>query len=162
MGLLTSFFPVKTDPRLGELRYAFGKWTSRDAKIFGESAVPLRLPGDRSGPSPHALRVLKQTEEAFEELKQEIATKLFELYENLADGADLTELSEELGHPFPKLGAASQVWQHVKLKRVWIGAYGKANDIELAWFADWEVEHTAGAVMREGKLVDFSASVGPW
>ena len=162
MGLLTSFFPTKSDPRLGEMRFAFGKWTSKNAKVLVASGVAVKLPGDRSGPSGKALHMLEQTEAAFEKLKIEIAPKLFELYQNLAEAADVAELSEELGHAFPKIDSPSDVWAHVKLKRVWICAYGNTNDIELAWFPDWEVEHTAGAVIREGKLVDFSASVGPW
>jgi hypothetical protein len=97
MGVLCIFFPTKSDPRLGELRYAFGKWTSNNAKVFGESGVPLRIPGDRSGPSQVALRILEQTEVAYETLKLEIEPKLFELYQNLADGADAAQLSEELG-----------------------------------------------------------------
>ena len=36
------------------------------------------------------------------------------------------------------------------------------SDVELAYTASWEVEHTAGALIRDGQLIEFSASVGPW
>ena len=162
MGLLSAFFPTKTDSRLGELHYGFGKWTSTNARAFGKSMVPLRIFGDRSGPSPAALEVLQSAEAAYETLKPQIADKLFELYQNIAHSAPASQLSEELGYPFPKLHTPDDVWEKVRLKRVWVGAYGKANDVELAWSASWELEHTAGAIIRAGELVEFSASVGPW
>src|SRR5687767_4529928 len=122
MGLLSAIFPTKTDPRLGDLHYGFGKWTSSNARLFAKSMLPLRIPGDRSGPSPAALEVLKSTEAAYDNLKPEIAAKLFELYQNIAQSAPATQLSEELGYPFPKLHSPDDVWDHVRLIRVWVGA----------------------------------------
>ena len=162
MGLLSAIFPTKNDTRLGDLRYAFGKWTSSNARVFGKPMLPLRIPGDRSGPTQAALEVLKSAEAAYADLQPQIAVKLFELYQNIAQSAPASQLSEELGYPFPKLLAADEVWNHARLKRAWVGAYGKASDVELAYSASWEVEHTAGALIRDSQLIEFSASVGPW
>ena len=162
MGLLSAIFPTKTDTRLGDLRYGFGKWTSSNARLFGKSMVPLRIGGDRSGPSPAALEALRSAEAAYADLQPQVAARLFELYQNIAQSAPAAQLSEELGYPFPKLLSVDEVWNHVRLTRVWVGAYGKPTDVELAYSASWEVEHTAGALIRDGQLAEFSASVGPW
>ena len=162
MGLLSAIFPTKTDSRLGDLHYGFGKWTSSNARLFGKPMLPVKIPGDRSGPSQAALDVLKNAEAVYETLQPQIASQLFELYQNIAQSAPASQLSEQLGYPFPKLLAAEEVWNHVRLKRVWVGAYGKPTDIELAYTASWEIEHTAGALIRDGQLIEFSASVGPW
>jgi hypothetical protein len=162
MGLLSAIFPTKSDTRLGDLHYAFGKWTSTNARLFGRPMLPLRIPGDRSGPSQTAQEALERAEAVYASLQPQIAEKLFELYQNIAQSAPSSQLSEELGYPFPKLLSADEVWNHVRLKRVWVGAYGAPNDVELAYSASWELEHTAGALIRDGQLVEFCASVGPW
>lgn len=165
MGLITFLFPKFKDENLGEFRYSFGKWTANKANVFGMPEVRVRIPGRRSGPDSSSLELLRELGGNYKKLQAQIAPHLFELYTNLTssmDEASRVEFEEQLGSPLPTISSHSNVWPHVKLVRVWVNAYGKDKDIELAYWPSWEIEHTAGAVIRDGQVIEFSASVGPW
>ena len=59
---------------------------------------------------------------------------------------------------FGELRWSRDLWPHIKLVGVWVGAHGKSDDVELAP-TGWDREHTIGVTVSGGQITDFCASI---
>lgn len=148
--------PVLTDVRLGELRFARGRWTSHTARCFGETGLELRIRGNSLGIAPDARQLLESLESRYAVIKTQALPRFQEHYEPYA------EAIEELEDLVRSIRTPEDLWSHIKLVRVWVGAYGKAGEVELAYTTAWDCEHTIGVTVSDGRVTDFCGSVqGP-
>ena len=145
--------PRINDSRLGELRFARGRWTSHDASCFGEIDVELRIPGNSQGIAPEARQLLESAESQYAAIKGQALPRFQEHYEPYA------EALEELRDLVRSIRKPEDLWAHTKLVRVWLGAYEKVGEIELAYRTAWDREHTIGVTVSGGRVVDFCGSV---
>jgi hypothetical protein len=118
------------DPALGELERRRGRWR-RDMEL-GFETVPLVLAGGRSGPDPQAVAVAR------------------------ASVGRLPAWRELVGPALEEHRDAPFTWDEV------ISAYvfaGKDGLVEWGLRVAWDEEHTLGARMRDGELVELNGSV---
>ena len=118
------------DPALGELVRARGRW--RREMELGYETVPLVLAGGRSGPDPEAVAAARAS------VGQLMA------WRSLVE----PELGEHRGAPF--------TWDEVRTAYV---LASKDGVIEWGLHVAWDEEHTLGARMRGGELVELNGSV---
>jgi len=152
--------PRLQDPRLGTLRYARGRWTSDAAACFGQRDVALRIPGSRSAIASDARELLEGLERQYGVIRAQMLPYLQEHYAPYAENAD--ELSEKAVKVIGAIREPEDLWGHITLVRVWVGARGLPGSVELAYETAWDIEHTIGVTISGAKIADFCGSVGPW
>lgn len=118
------------DPALGELVRSRGRW--RREMELGYETVPLVLAGGRSGPDPGAVTIARGS------VGQLLAWRA------LVEPA----LRDHRGGPFG--------WDEVRTAYV---AAGKDGIVEWGLHVGWDEEHTLGARIRDGELVELNGSV---
>ena len=152
MGLLDFLKPVepRQHPRLGALRYGSGRWRGALALQESKEEVALLIPGGRGGPDPGALGVAERVAEWWGRAKTAVAQELFEHYSN----------GKEAGLPeIAGLAGPADVWRHVRLSSVQIAPFKAVNEALVALHTEWDEEHTLGAHLREGSLVELNGSI---
>jgi len=159
---LSTFFrrPRLVDPRLGELRFGRGRWTSAGASCFGETNVKLSIPGTSQGISPDARHLLESVERQYSDIKTQALAHIQDHYEPYAEMVE--DLDENAAAVVRSIRTPTDLWSHLTLVRVWVGAYGNAGDVELAYETEWDVEHTIGLTLSGGRVTRLCGSVGPW
>ena len=147
------------DSQLGEFLRSRGYW--RGLIILGDSScVQLVISGTRYEPDEKALRVAHGLVNQFPLWKPVIERALFEHYLPYAEGFATGELPQP-SEPFPKLGAASQVWPHVSLVFVSVTPLDGSLTTEFGYTTAWDNEHTLGARFQGTKFLELCGSVVP-
>lgn len=151
MGLLDFLKPVEpqTHPRLGSLRFGSGHWRGSIALADSKDVV-LLVPGGRGGPDPAALGTAERVAEWWAGARGSVAKELYEHYSNGRDGG----LAEIEG-----LASPDAVWRHVRITSVRIAPYKAPNEALVALHTEWDEEHTLGAHLRDGSLVELNGSI---
>jgi len=150
-------FPRLSHDMLGSMRFAWGRWTGNHASLFGHQDVRVRVPGTRRDVSSRVRPLLEQVASAYPQLKQELLTELYEEFDSAR-----YELGNDLPDAIRTTTDSAALWPHVTLVRVWVDAYNVREDVELAYRLAWDVEHTRGITVRDGKLHDYCFSVAGW
>jgi hypothetical protein len=150
-------FPRLHDKALGPIRYAWGRWTGDDAALFGHQHVRVRAPGTRQGLGAHVRPLLAQVAAAYPHLRGELLSELYSEFDSARES-----LGDEIPEDIRSTTAPLALWPHVTLARVWVGAYGIPEDVELAYRLAWDVEHTRGLTIADGALKDYCGSVASW
>lgn len=159
---LLSIFKKQTinHDKFGQLSYGFGKWKGKSAKLLQHEAVILIIPGDKTGPSAVAIKQLEQLEQNYSDMMEKLASTLYEEHymagKEAFDSGELEGLVED----YPTIDSPADIWPFVKVARVWVDAYGKHGQIEVAFLVDWDEEHSLGFTFEDCKVVDFCGSVG--
>jgi hypothetical protein len=135
------------DPVLGRLERSRGYWRGRVAlPTVGDTA--LAIEGGRSGPSEEHLAAVRGLGPVYERLRQSIASALAEHRAN-----DETQSPHD----------PAQIWEHVTTLGVaverWSGLSTTAPAVVVNYRTDWDEEHTLGAVIHDGALVELNGSV---
>jgi hypothetical protein len=113
----------------------------------------LRIPGNSQGIAPDARQLLESLESRYAVIKAQALPRFHEHYEPYAEALDeLEDLVRSVRTP-------EDLWSHVKLVRVWVGAYGKPGEVELAYRTAWDCEHTVGVTVSDSCVIDFCGSV---
>jgi hypothetical protein len=152
VGLFES--PTFADPQLGEFRRSRGRW--RGTLPLGEATVPLVLAGSHEAPDADSLTLARTIPPAFPVWRADIAQALFEHYEPYVESLGAGE-AEEPG--MPRIDAAPAVWPHTRAEYVQVARLDGALTIEIGYRVDWDEEHTLGARLREGRLIELNGSV---
>jgi hypothetical protein len=147
-----------SDPQLGELVRSRGNW--RGSISLGGSSASLIISGSRNEPSAEAIHTARSLIHQFPTWKSVIENTLFEHYTPYAEALEAGELAPP-SEPFPRLGAADQVWPHITLIFVSVSPLDGKLTTELGYVTAWDEEHTLGARFQEGKIVELCASVVP-
>jgi hypothetical protein len=128
------------DPHLGDLVRRRGMW--RGQLVLGPGQpVPLAIPGDRHVPEPDALDLARSTPAAFAANRAAILEALAEHREPYLDEAGPAPAPE----PEPVYAAIVEL--------------DGGLTIELGYRTTWDEEHTLGARLRDGQLVELNGSV---
>ncbi len=147
------------DPQLGVLRRSGGVW--RGTLVLDQAAtVPLAVSGTRTGPDPHALRLACSIPSEYVSWRPAIERALLEHYSPYAEAVAAGEL-----HPpasgLPAIEAPSVVWAHTVAEFVQVAPLSGQLTVEIGYRVAWDEEHTLGARLRGGQLVELCGSVIP-
>jgi hypothetical protein len=143
------------DPQLGEFRRSSGMWRGR--LLLGDARVPLVVSGSRAAPDPKALNVARSISSDFPSWRATIARALFEHYSPYAEAiaAGEAEPLQEL----PAIDGPAAVWPHTTADFVQVSPLSGQLTIEIGYRVGWDEEHTLGARLRDGQLVELCGSV---
>lgn len=135
-----------TDPDLGDLVRRRGAWRGELA-ITGDHLVPLAVAGGRQGPDAAALALARTIPSTFADRRADIRAALADhrapYLEEAADEGDL----DVGGDPDPEPVYAAVIVLRGDLT------------VELGYRVAWDEEHTLGARIRDGRLVELNGSV---
>lgn len=132
------------DPELGEFRRARGLW--RGTLSLNGDPIPLALSGPRAGPDLAAVEVAREIASGYPSWRPAIETALFEHYEPYAEEG-------------VTIGAAADVSSHANVVFVSVTPLDGQPVVEIGYEVAWDEEHTLGARIRDGQLLELSGSV---
>ena len=147
------------DEQLGELRRSGGAWRGTLA-LDGTVSVPLVVSGSRTAPDPAALRVARAVPSALPAWRPMIERALFEHDTPYAEAV----AAGETAPPAPRLPAIAEapaVWPHTSMAFVRVAPLDGQLTVEIGCRVAWDAEHTLGARLRNGHLVELNGSVLP-
>lgn len=132
------------DPDLGEFRRARGLW--RGTLSLDGDRVPLALSGPRAGPDVATVEVARGIESGYLSWRPAIETALFEHYEPYAEDS-------------VAISGPADVWSHANIVFVSVTPLSGQPVVEIGYEVAWDEEHTLGARLRDGQLLELSGSV---
>lgn len=145
------------DAQLGEFVRSRGHWRG-SLTLDANSVAPLVLTGDRSQPDPQALSLARELPQLAQRLRPAIAEALFEHYQPYAEAVADGEPPAASGG-LPLITSPVKVWPHVSLLFVSVTPLDGALTAELGFSVAWDEEHTLGARLRDGRLLELCGSV---
>jgi hypothetical protein len=153
VGLLDFLAPAPFDDGvLGTLRRSWLSWRGAIELDRGRP-VPLVISGSRSSPASAALDLARHLPQEYPKLKPAIGQALLDHIEPARD------LPDEVGLALPPSGDAEAVWRSVTPVHVLIAPVEGTFTVEIGLRADWDEEHTLGALLRDWRLVGLNGSV---
>lgn len=129
------------DPELGSLVRSRRVWRGV-IHLHPHGAIPLVLPGSRSQPEVDALALARTIPAEFVRCRAAIADALAE-HRATALGTGVSPRVDRQPPP-----SSAQV----------IDLDGRLT-IQLAYRVDWDDDHTLGATLREGRLIELNGSI---
>lgn len=144
--------PPFADPSLGGFTRKRGAW--RGTITLAGRAVPLVLAGGKSAPDVAALERARTLAADYPAWRDTIAAALFEHYEPYAglgdDDSDFASVA---------IASAAAIWPHATLQYALLAPFEGELTCELGYEVAWDPEHTLGARLRDGVLVELNGSV---
>ncbi len=150
--------PPFSDALLGELRRTGGIW--RGMVGLGEVSVPLAVHGPRSSPDPQALEIARAVPSSYPVWRELIAAEMFEHYAPYAEAVAAGDL-EPPGQGLPRVTQPEEVWPHTSVEFVAVIPLDGELIVEIGYRVAWDEEHTLGARLRNGRLIELNGSVLP-
>ena len=153
---MRGFFESKPfrDQQLGTLERRHGKWVGM-VTLPPHGQVELRVAGDRAAPDAASLRLAADASAQFSAVHGELASQLLEHYLPYQDAWQCNDL-ENRG---VELSVPEDVWAHVLVPSIEVDARRVESPIEFRLEVGWDQEHTLGALVRDGTLVELNGSV---
>ena len=143
------------DQELGELVRSRGMW--RGTLRLESEVVPLVLVGGRGAPEAAAVATARDVPGQLSSWRAAIQRALFEHYEPYAAALAAGDLSPE-EEALPSIASPADVWLHVSLEYVSVAPLHGSLITELGYAAAWDLEHTLGARIERGRLVELCGS----
>ena len=150
--------PPFKDPILGDLARSRGFWRGRMS--VGGVRVPLAVAGARSAPDASALVAAREVPTQYPSWRKAIERALYEHYEPYAEALAAGGLLPS-SEPFPKIASPSEVWPHVTVVFVSVAPLCGVLTTEVGYTVAWDEEHTLGARLHAGALVELNGSTLP-
>lgn len=145
------------DPQLGELYRSRGVWRGT-LKVEAGPPVPLVLSGSRAGPDAEALRIARSVPSNYASWRPAVERELFDHYSPYAAAVAARELDAPSAG-LPHIDVPSSVWLHTTLVFVRVTPLSGVLTIEIGYRVVWDEEHTLGARIRDGQLLELCGSV---
>lgn len=145
------------DPHLGTLERRSGRWIGAIG-LPTHGVVELRVAGDRRTPHAASIRLAAEASAQYAAVRVDLARELLAHYEPYRD-------AWRRGGPgvpgvgFPHLDAPDDVWAHVRVASIDVDSRRAVSPIEFRLEVSWDQEHTLGALLRDGRLVELNGSV---
>lgn len=130
-----------SDPELGAFTRARGVW--RGSIVLGGETVPLALEGDGTAPDAAALTAARQAAAWFAAVRPALEAALRDHREPYADDV------------LP----ADELWEQTHVQFVSATRMQGAMTVEVGLSVEWDEDHTLGARLRDGALVELNGSV---
>ena len=144
-----------TDELLGELRRSSGAW--RGAINLGASAVPLVLTGTREAPNTEALAIARTVPSQYTQWQQLIESAMFQHYLPYAEAVAAGEPGPIDG--LPQITQPQEVWPYAFPEYVSVTKLDGQLGVEIGYRVVWDDEHTLGARLQGGRLIELNGSV---
>lgn len=149
--------PPFSDATLGEFQRKNGVW--RGSISLGDTKAPLALPGPRAAPDAAALEVARAIPSAYPGWRERIASAMLDHYRPYAEAVAAGELEPPEGG-LPRISQAQEVWSYTSVEFVAVITLDRnPGCIEIGYRVAWDEEHTLGARLRDGHLVELNGSV---
>jgi len=145
------------DPQLGEFRRSRGAWRG-SITLGGAAPVPFVLSGGRTAPDGEALRIARFVPSEYGAWRPKIEGELLEHLIPYAEAVTAGEFDPP-PHGLPELGTPSSVWPHTTLVYVQVSPLDGVLTVEIGYRVTWDEEHTLGARLRGGQLLELCGSV---
>lgn len=145
------------DLQLGELRRSRGAWRGQ-INLGTGAPVPLVVAGSRQAPDTAALGIAHAIASALPGWQPSIAAALLEHYRPYAEAVAAGE-EEPPAAGLPTIEQADDVWPHVSVTHVAVMPLDGVLTTEIGYRTAWDEEHTLGARLRDGQLVELNGSV---
>lgn len=150
--------PSFSDALLGQFRRKGGIW--RGDIDLGEAKVPLALPGPCSAPDPKALEIARAVPSTYPQWRGLIAAAMLEHYTPYAEAVAAGAISPPQ-EALPRVTKPDEVWPHTSVEFVAVLSLDGELTVEIGYRVAWDEEHTLGARLRSGRLIELSGSVLP-
>jgi hypothetical protein len=144
------------DFKLGTFVRKGGKWWGH-IQLADQGKMSVALSGDRNKPHESALRAAHQFPPLYSALSSAIQNALFEHYEPYLQAYEDGEYAP--GVKFPRLKNDPTLWKHVRMAGLSIDSQSSGVLTEIAYETDWDMEHTLGARISDGRLVELNGSI---
>ncbi|MGB7981108.1 MAG: hypothetical protein WCF36_09990 [Candidatus Nanopelagicales bacterium] len=153
---MLGFFESKPfrDQQLGTFDRRHGKWIG-SITLPPHGQVELRVAGDRAGPDAASLLLAAHASAQFSAVRAELACQLLEHYLPYQDAWQRNDLENQ----GVALSVPEEVWAHVLVASIDVDARRVDSPIEFRLDVGWDQEHTLGAFVRDGRLVELNGSV---
>jgi hypothetical protein len=145
------------DPVLGAFHRSGGAWRGI-ITLPPASSVPLILTGSRSTPDAEALRLARTIVDGFPRWRPEIERALLDHLAPYADSVAAGELDPPSAG-WPAVTDPSEVWDHVTTLFVHVAPLGGVLTVEIGYAVAWDEEHTLGARVQNGTLLELCGSI---
>jgi len=145
------------DAQFGEFRRSRGAWRGT-LTLEGVGSVPLVLSGDRAAPAADALCIARTIPSGYASWRPMIERELFEHYSPYAEAA-AEEAASSTPSEFPRIDSAASVWPHTAIRYVQVSPLSGELTIEIGYRVAWDEEHTLGARLRDGRMLELCGSV---
>jgi hypothetical protein len=116
------------------------------------------LAGSRSAPDPAALSVARSIPTDFPSWRAEIEQALFDHYSPYAEAVAGGE-EPAPSNGLPSIEAPRDVWAHSTAEYILIAPLFGHLAAEIGYRVAWDEEHTLGARIRDGSLIELCGSV---
>ncbi len=143
------------DDALGTFERSGGLWVGQ-LMLAPHGRVTLRLAGDRKAPHPEALAAARALPARYATALPVIAAALFE---HLEPYRDAEAAGDDADCDLSAIAAAADVWPRVEVPYVTVDPSVRGFDAEVAYRVPWDEEHTLGARLSAGALVELCGSV---
>lgn len=148
--------PKIIDPVLGTLVRSRGFWRGT-LMIDHYGEVPIALVGGRAAPERDALIAARSASVEFQNWRARIERSLFEHYQAYADANRAEEMSP-VSESFQAITSSSELWPNVSIEFLLVSPLDGLLTIELGIRVGWDEEHTVGARIRSGELMELCGS----
>jgi hypothetical protein len=145
------------DQELGTFHRSSGYWKGV-IRLPRQERVPLLISGNAIAPEAELLALVRDLPSKLSALTQPIQHGLFEHYEPYRDSWKRGEMAERKDS-FPDIQSEAGIWQHVSVAHVLVESVERVVTIEIGYTVGWDEEHTVGAQIRNGELINLCGSV---
>lgn len=150
--------PLFSDNQLGELCRKADFW--RGTVRLGGVSVPLVVHGPRLSPDPQALEIARTVASSYLDWHVFIAASLFEHYAPYAEALAAAEVKQP-AERLPRIARPGEVWPHTSVAFAAVVPLEGGLGVEIGYRVAWDEDHTLGARLRNGRLIELSGSVLP-
>lgn len=147
-----------SDPVLGELKYANGRW--RGMVQLAGATIPLAISGSRKVPDANAIEAARKLSSTFAAFRPEIEAALFEHYAPYAEAIASGDLPPSTESHI-EVRAPDDVWPHVVTQFISIEPMAGPLITELGMAVAWDEEHIVGARFDDKKFIELCGSTIP-
>lgn len=134
-----------TDPVLGEFEFSKGKWKGL-CGLAGQD-VPLLIVGNKEAPDARCLDLARELGKLYAQLQDNIRQSLYAHFEPYKEQSPAVVANDD------------SLWQHVKVLGAVVMPIAGIPTVEIAYTTAWDEEHTLGAYIQSGKLLELNGSI---
>ena len=146
------------DATLGRFFRSGGQWRGA-INLHAMNAVPLTITGSKAAPDARALDIARKFPALLDDLRPAIEHELFEHCTPYLEAIRSGEPAEPGRADILRIANAADTWAFVQPKALTLKSVAGHLTAELALTSAWDEEHIFGVYIRDGRFVEFNASI---